>query len=196
MTISDETTLFLALTGPQGCVTEDTLLIFERDLPVLPIENDTVYCFGDLEPFVIPNLDSRNQYFLDGRPVTNELLIPRPAGLNISMIDQFGCVNEGVVRVIDGCLDLTIPNVFTPDGDGINDIFLLTGLEPLSANLPPDNCDDKFLYISIINRAGKEVFRSENREFQWDGGDAPSGTYYYIAQYINSSFKGFVQLLR
>ena len=95
-----------------------------------------------------------------------------------------------------GAEEFIPPNVFTPNGDGINDIFLLTGLEPLSANLPPDNCDDKFLYISIINRAGKEVFRSENREFQWDGGDAPSGTYYYIAQYINSSFKGFVQLLR
>ncbi len=88
------------------------------------------------------------------------------------------------------------PNVFTPNGDGVNDIFRLTGLEPLSANLPPDNCDDRFLYMTVINRAGKEVFRSETREFQWDGGDAPSGTYYYIAQYVNSEYKGFVQLLR
>lgn len=88
------------------------------------------------------------------------------------------------------------PNVFTPNGDGINDIFTLTGLEPLSANLPPDNCDDRFLYMAVVNRAGKEVFRTETREFQWDGGDAPSGTYYYVAQYVNSQYKGFVQLLR
>lgn len=88
------------------------------------------------------------------------------------------------------------PNVFTPNGDGINDIFQLTGLEPLSANLPPDNCDDRFLYMSIFNRAGKEVFRSENREFQWDGGDTPAGTYFFIAQYVNSDYRGYVQLLR
>ena len=88
------------------------------------------------------------------------------------------------------------PNVFTPNGDGINDIFTLTGIEPLSANLPPNNCNDRFLYMSVVNRAGKEVFRSETREFQWDGGDAPSGIYYYVAQYVNSQYKGFVQLLK
>ena len=88
------------------------------------------------------------------------------------------------------------PNAFSPNGDGKNDVFRLTGLDLPEANIPPDNCEDAFEYISIRDRSGKAVFESSNREFAWDGQRAEPGIYYYIVQFVNSQYKGFVQLLR
>ena len=88
------------------------------------------------------------------------------------------------------------PNVFTPNGDGINDVFTLTGLLDFSMNLPPDNCDDAFEAIEIYNRTGVKVYQSSSREFVWDGDNAGAGSYFYHIKYQKTDFKGVVQLLR
>ena len=88
------------------------------------------------------------------------------------------------------------PNIFTPNGDGKNDVFKLSGNFDKGQNLPTDNCDNTFEYIAISNRAGAPVFRSESRDFVWTGGQFPSGIYYYVIKYSNSEFKGYVHLMK
>ena len=88
------------------------------------------------------------------------------------------------------------PNIFTPNNDGKNDNFRLSNSLDINQNLPPDNCDNIFEYITINNRAGVEVFRSESRDFNWTGGEFPSGIYYYLIKFTNVEFKGYVQLVR
>jgi len=92
--------------------------------------------------------------------------------------------------------DFLPPNVFTPNDDGVNDVFSLNGHPDQAQNLPPNNCDNAFEFIVINNRAGNTVFRSENRNFVWSGGQFPTGVYYYLIKYTNTEFKGFVHLLR
>ena len=60
------------------------------------------------------------------------------------------------------------PNAFSPDSDGINDQFRLTNLSDPNQNLPLDGCDDNFESIVFVDRTGVEVYKSFNREFQWD----------------------------
>lgn len=88
------------------------------------------------------------------------------------------------------------PNVFTPNGDGKNETFTLTNLSEPRQNLPQDNCEDAFEYISIHDRSGATVFRSTSREFSWDGKDAPVGVYYYLIKYQRTEYNGYLQLLR
>jgi gliding motility-associated-like protein len=88
------------------------------------------------------------------------------------------------------------PNVFTPNDDGKNDTFSLSGSGDPNQNLPPDNCDNTFEYIVISNRAGAQVFKSESRDFIWTGNQFPSGIYYYVIKYTNTEFKGYVHLMR
>lgn len=88
------------------------------------------------------------------------------------------------------------PNVFTPNGDGLNDTFQLNGNNDPLQNLPANNCDNSFDFIVINNRAGNEVFRSTNRDFVWSGDQFPEGVYYYLIKYTNTEFKGFIHLLR
>ena len=61
--------------------------------------------------------------------------------------------------VIDDEYLIYVPNAFTPDGDGVNDVFLpkLQGIDPLSYNL------------QIFDRWGELIFESHHKEYGWDG---------------------------
>ncbi|MCC5945118.1 MAG: gliding motility-associated C-terminal domain-containing protein [Bernardetiaceae bacterium] len=86
--------------------------------------------------------------------------------------------------------DFTPDNVFTPNGDGKNDTFSLP-------NLPADNCSAQFMKIEIFNRWGTKVFQSTDRNFAWDGGDFPAGSYYYLIEFTGGeTYKNWVMLVR
>ena len=91
------------------------------------------------------------------------------------------------------------PNAFSPNGDGKNDTYKLSGLSIDQQNLPKDQCDDKFVYIAFYDRTGLEVFRSYDRNFEWDGSGLESGTYYYYIKYSKTNsrhnYKGNVSLI-
>ncbi len=86
---------------------------------------------------------------------------------------------------------LEIPNIFTPNEDGDNDVFLID-----SKNISAFN-------ITIVNRWGQVVFESNDINTSWDGtwnnNMCTEGTYFYVitGNYIsNQEFKkqGFLQL--
>lgn len=76
-------------------------------------------------------------------------------------------------RVSKGFKAFTIPNAFSPNGDNINDKWIIKGLKDY------DNCT-----VEIFTRYGRSVFRSNCYNQPWDGtfnGTAlPVGTYYYL----------------
>lgn len=101
--------------------------------------------------------------------------------IKLTTINENGCQNE-YVESID--VIPFIPNVFTPNSDGINDIFA-------------PNLD-----LLIIDRFGKNIYQGKNG---WDGNykgtKAPSDTYFYIVKYSDKhgniqSKKGVVTLIR
>ena len=86
--------------------------------------------------------------------------------------------------------EFKIPNVFTPNGDRINDNFEITGLSPYSS-------------LRIFDRSGKEVFSSEEYNGEWIGRDMdnnplPSDTYWYVllTPGLSGEYKGYVYLKR
>ena len=100
------------------------------------------------------------------------------------------CISEDEVYV-DIPLEGSIPNVFTPNGDGLNDEFRI-GVH--------DRCD--VYNLKIFNRWGKLVFETDDplNEF-WDGNisgrqKAKEGTYYFILSSSYDPVTGHVTLLR
>jgi gliding motility-associated-like protein len=86
--------------------------------------------------------------------------------------------------------EINVPNVFSPNGDLINDL--------LEVNV--DFVEDYLL--QIYTRWGQKVLETSQVTEFWDGGDLPEGTYYYIVKYldqcngISKLKKGSVTLLR
>lgn len=79
--------------------------------------------------------------------------------------------------------EFRLPNVFTPNGDGINDVFYIEGL----------NADDRIL---IFNRWGLKITEFKGDE-GWDAENVSDGTYYCIIRSgLNIIKKGFVSILR
>nr|WP_262902648.1 gliding motility-associated C-terminal domain-containing protein [Pontibacter aydingkolensis] len=80
-----------------------------------------------------------------------------------------------------------IPNIFTPNGDGINDTFSVPMLE-----LYPDN------ELVILNRFGKEVYRKESYQGNWNGENVVSGVYFYqlYIKKLDEHYKGWVEIVR
>lgn len=114
--------------------------------------------------------------------------------------DAFAC---NVVRVVgtSPCRfdsDVFIPESFSPNDDGINDAFIIPGIEGYPTNS-----------IVIFNRWGSPMFKAngyDNRSVVWDGtsnngsysGIAPSGTYYYVLDLGvgNAPLTGYIYLNR
>lgn len=111
----------------------------------------------------------------------------------LTVTDAGGCKGRDTVKVIYlRCedTDLFIPNVFSPNGDLINDYFALRGF-----------CLNSKFLLQIFNRWGVKVFETTDRHNYWDGKinggpDATDGVYYYIILVDETTFTGFVQIVR
>ena len=82
--------------------------------------------------------------------------------------------------------EITIPNVFTPNNDGVNDFFKIKNVKYLN------------LEVMIYNRWGFKVFEQKNYtdENSWTGKGCSEGVYYYVVKYKDIVKTGYVQLIR
>ncbi|WP_188315946.1 Calx-beta domain-containing protein [Chitinophaga agrisoli] len=85
---------------------------------------------------------------------------------------------------------LVVPNVFTPNGDGLNEYFKIAGIETYTA---PE--------LYVFNRWGNQVYASKDYHNDWNGGSLNEGTYYYVVKVKGPDgeekiIKGWVQILR
>ncbi len=87
-------------------------------------------------------------------------------------------------------IGLKIPNVFTPNGDGKNDLFFIQSLESYNEN-----------ELTIINRWGSTVYEKSNYLNDWNAEGLVDGTYFYVLKFRNTNsdweeLKGYVTIMR
>lgn len=88
---------------------------------------------------------------------------------------------------------IIIPPIFSPNGDGINDFFVIV-----------NTCDNPVI-LDVFNRWGNLVYKSDNYANNWNGvcnegvflgQDLPPGTYYYTVSCNFKNYVGFITLNR
>jgi len=107
------------------------------------------------------------------------------------IVGQFG-TDTATVYIDVLCQDLTIFNGFSPNGDGVNDFFIITGIESY-----PNNT------LIIFNRWGNQVFLEQgySNDAPWDGSwedkPLPDGTYFYVLDDgQGGDYSGYIQIHR
>ncbi len=93
--------------------------------------------------------------------------------------NQFGCPDTFLLSVIIG-EGILIPNVFTPDGNGQNDVWYIP------------NSGMKEFHVEIFDRWGAKVWQATADEIRWDGHSSAGkllsdGTYYFVLHAILKS---------
>ena len=104
------------------------------------------------------------------------------AGLyTLTLKDDFGCLKTYPFE-IEADPTLVIPNIFTPNGDEINDNFYIR-------NLPPSS------QLTITNRWGGKVYETNNYQNDWNAKGVPDGIYYYKLKFTGKTFTGWLEVL-
>ncbi len=151
--------------------------------------------FGQLDTFFIldPPANGTATFMLDGTVA----YVPDEGYCDDAQPDRFSYViceasscDTALVFVTVECTGLFIYNGFSPNEDGINDTFVIKGLDKFPGH-----------YLRIFNRWGNLVFESDNYQNDWDGTwkgiPLPDGVYFYLLDDGQGNrYSGYVQINR
>jgi gliding motility-associated-like protein len=125
------------------------------------------------------------RYLWDPDTTINCIVCPDPVAApgnstlyTVTGWDIHGCTATATVNIATD--SLLVPNVFTPNGDGVNDVLLF------------NYHGSAFYQISIYDRWGKMIYSTTDRNAMWDGrtsagGDAPESVYYVAVRIVGDA---------
>lgn len=159
LTISQTGTYSVSVIDANGCTGSDTITV-SRLVPnpshFLPA--DTAIC--SYEAITINPLQNYTSYLWNDGSSAAAINIKNPGVYTLQVIDANTCVGNDTINVITkACtVGFYIPNAFSPNNDGINDVFKPTIFGTL-----------KSYRLSIYNRWGQLVFQTTDVHKGWDG---------------------------
>lgn len=182
----------LELSSQGNCTSNQFIDIVSLPRVVLPALNDTVICTIASETLRINAPPGFATYSWNGVTSNNAYLDVNATGLyTLQVFTADGCNATTTFNVTPWCKELIIPNVFSPNNDGVNDYWRIGGIE-----------DDNNARIQVFNRYGARLVDFKGSGFAWDGRykgvNLPVGTYYYIIKTKNEKdvLKGAVTIIR
>ena len=182
---SSGTKFITVQTDNQGCLSNSiTVNIDVHDLPPanIQIKNLTnIFCQTDivnLTTDLIPNtlyqwqpLESFTRYDYNNADL---IVIDFTTFVSLKVTDGFGCISTDTMTIYAiPCEEYFIPNSFTPNGDRLNDVFSVVGLQR-----------DTKVEMMIYDRWGKQLFQSSDVKLGWNGkykgNSVEGGVYFYV----------------
>lgn len=183
------TSYVLTATNSDGCVDTDTVSVLVGQFPLTVVDTAlSADCNGWTLTLSAPTLQGYNiswlftdSVFIAGSPITRNFMFGDTVSVFAYFVDPSGGCSDTVffpnlLPPTAAFFSLPIPNVFTPNGDGVNECFkpnILPGFE---------TCYTMVIY----NRWGRKVFETDETNTCWngqikaDGAEASEGVYFYI----------------
>ncbi|HEY8658044.1 MAG TPA: gliding motility-associated C-terminal domain-containing protein [Hanamia sp.] len=199
-TPQDSTIYKVTVTNSYGCKDSAYVPIDVYKNPVARAGADKIILAGDtatLNSFVsgtaVNYYWSPSTFMSDSHSLNPNVFPSEEMVYTLNVVSTVGCGTAMDDVKVSVYKDIFIPNAFTPNGDGINDVFSIIPLDNYKIN--------KFF---IYNRWGILIFKTEDAHMGWDGklhGEPlPAGAYVYYIEMQNNkrkvSKKGTVLLLR
>lgn len=224
----------IKVTDARGCSQWDSVSLRAFPNPVVEISadpGDTVYLQNPHTTFSFENLSAdtlsiSNYYWILNSQYGITSTEPTP---RFTYVEQGDFITELKVYNPQGCdtsyfktikvnpVKLKIPNVFTPNGDGINDYFIISldgGSDMPSGDGSKSSRGEGLEYedyeplnkyymsseLVVFNRWGRVVYSSKDYQNDWDGDDLPDATYFYVLKCHglkqDANYQGSVMIMR
>ncbi|MGR6088235.1 MAG: T9SS type B sorting domain-containing protein [Arcticibacter sp.] len=166
-----------------GIVMSDSVEISVRSLSGTSISSNQIICPPETVDLIATGGTtyqwSPATYISDPNS-SNPTVYPRETTVySVLVTDDFGCKTTMSVEVAVVCDTLLIPNGYSPNGDGVNDGYVIEGIENFPGNI-----------LYIYNRWGNLIYKARDYQNNWTGEcnvsgvyygkKVPAGTYYYI----------------
>ena len=173
--VTDAGTYWVTVTSEYHCIGRDTVVLHYYPRPTVSLGADTTVC--EETPLVLRpwQINADSLIWSDGS-VGNQLAIRYGGELIVTGVNKCGTGSDTVL-VKDIFCDIWVPNAFTPNNDGVNDVFRALG------NLGQVGG----FGLSVYNRWGERVFHTGDKYQGWNGDyngtQALLGTYAYILEF-------------
>ena len=192
ITVSNSGIYIVTATDINNCQNTDTIKVTFKPSLKINLGNDSIICPDES---ITLSVGSGYDYYHWSNGSTLNNLIINKAGLYSITVGKDGCVASDEILINECNSEIWLPNVFTPNEDGLNDFFY-----PVCINI-------ERIKMYIYNRWGNQIFEGSGKAILWDGkyyGNlCPNGVYYYFIEYeskgINKGIKqkyGTITLLR
>lgn len=151
----------------------DTVQIIVHQQPQVDLGAGEEICDYDNRILQVSSSYEFVEWKFDGQVIGNTPSIIADTNIgsgnySVEVANAFCTASSSITLMFIPC-EITIPNVFTPNGDGVNDHFFIDNL----INYP-------YSQLEIYNRWGKKVYSTNNYQNDWDGKNVADGVYYYV----------------
>lgn len=174
-----ETGSYICVASLGECIGSDTIRVSYSEVPQRPFGTDTTLCFQEsANGAVLRVADTSYTCIWQGSEIGNTYFANSPGTYTVEVTNTSGCVAEYSIEMSDFCPGaLWVPNSFTPDGDNVNDTWVIKG----------DNVG--VFNLLLYNKWGERIFEADNMDTSWNGqrrgtGESvPPEAYFYRITY-------------
>ena len=160
----NDTVQYKVFSYNNNCFNFESLTINVKPLPYDVIINDTTVCNDET---VLLNAKNNGSSFLWSTGETTQTIEAKEGTYSLTITNDCGSYTT-TTNVSTKFCNINIPNIITPNGDGVNDFFFIGGITPQTWNL------------EVFNRWGNMVFKSNAYNNDFNGKDLTDGVYFYI----------------
>ena len=151
---------YWATSGNDECTFTDSINVLISEASAFDLGADTTICSNDR--FLLDATVTNGSYDWSDGSTTGTLLVSNSGIYSVEVFDGFCTTRDTINITVQNCvaLNLFIPNIFSPNGDGLNDDFGIY-LE--------DNVQIQEYRMMIFDRWGNLIFQSTSLNDKWNG---------------------------
>ena len=181
-----DTGRYAVVVANPGCAIADSIYFYDL-LPNAPINlgEDSLFCFYYFDSLRLDatTTDAVSYFWRPTGEGTPKITVKYEDYYSVAVTRENGCVRTAGFEIMEICPpSYYAPNAFTPDGDGINDIY----------SIKAENFEG--FTLRIFDRFGRLLFITENPAIGWDGTyngkDCAVGVYTYKININGYTFEG------
>ncbi len=184
--------LYIVTASDGVCTIKDSVQVNFNNKPAFNLGEDKEFCTGDVVDLG-SNLSNIYSYVWEDGSTSPTRTVNRTGTFKLTAFNECGSFTDEIIIIQGECV-LAVPNAFTPNGDGKNDVFRVSKTTPLTS-----------FNMQVFNRWGQKIFESRDQSQGWNGTmgnrNCDSGNYPYVIQYRKidgtmAVLKGVLLLIR